>query len=156
MFDNMVNRCVAPDKFHGNYCELPANKCERNGIFRNRRNCGRFYTCVQEPDGSYLVKDYACPEGWLFETDVGGPHVTCVPKKEDDGNMCPFCYQIPNSVDADDSTQCVAVGQFGYEETENEDDFIHCKKQFDGDLGQLGPWYCPAGSTYQEHLGICS
>merc|ERR1712055_655357 len=126
--DKNILKCIDRDDFVGDYCDYP-NACwsdiTETGIYRNKRNCGRFYTCTALGDGSFWQKDY----------------------------ICPFDYQIPDPEMPDVSTQCTAeTGRIAYNDPlypTLEDDFIICQKYGDK-LGQLGPFYCPEHTVFKN------
>jgi len=165
LFDNDVQECVPKHNFHGNYCDLPANECRQEGIFRNKRHCGRFYVCVPQPGGTYLQKDYTCPPGWIYPALIGGPNVTCARETDQLIDPCYFTYTDTPSDDVvhlDDSRQCSEHGQFDRESTSRKDDFLHCLQEPDQNWGQFGtkesygqPWLCPEGSVHDAARGYC-
>ncbi|GBP34027.1 hypothetical protein EVAR_94038_1 [Eumeta japonica] len=50
--------------------EYKSDKCDQEGYFGNKKNCKKFYRCVDNGNGMYTKYDFDCGEGTIWDQDI--------------------------------------------------------------------------------------
>jgi len=164
--ENEDGSCVTVDDFIKNHgedheCVLPSSQCYEVGMFGDKRNCGTFYMCSEDGSGNIIMKQYQCPDGWVYDKS-STTHEPCVRITQGGfyDKECKFRHDTNMTQwEPADSTQCTQVGLKAYNDPYlpmYDDDFIQCAYKKDGQtLGQIGPMVCHDPFVFDDNKKLC-
>ncbi|XP_060802886.1 mucin-22-like [Amyelois transitella] len=164
------------DEYQDNSSNTPTQDdiCSSEGFYPNRKDCKKFYRCVDNGQGSYTKYDFTCGEGTAWDTDIQTcNHISEVPRcytnmSENTQSQTIEDEGVSQTTDSSDSTQkpmvsestslssndlCEAEGYFGNKQDCTK--FYRCVDNGKGGFTKYD-FDCGEGTIWDQDVTTCN